>query len=110
MSDPDPVEVYVVLIWVKPGQLETLHEYETQAAPLIERHGGQFKTVMSVSGVGEGSGFDRAPDEVHVLEFPDPDAFAHYRADPDSQAIGHLRDASVERAIFLQGNAVALFG
>jgi len=109
MPDTQSPEVYVVLIWVNPGQLETLHEYERQAAPLIERHGGEFKTVMSVSGVGDGSGFDRAPDEVHVLEFPDADAFSRYRADPDSQAIGHLRDASVERAIFLQGNAVALF-
>jgi len=109
MSVAPTNEVYVVLIWVNAGQLETLHDYERKAAPIIERHGGQFKTVMSVSGVGDGSGFDRPPDEVHVLEFPDSEAFGRYRADPDSDAIGHLRDASVEHAIFLQGNAVALF-
>ncbi len=109
MSDKTDQQTYVVLIWVKPGQIEVLHEYERLAQPIMHRHGGSFRTVMGVSVCRDGGVFDRAPDEVHVLEFADSRAFDRYREDPDSLAIGHLRDASVERAIFIQGETVALF-
>lgn len=111
MSDLANTQVYVVLIWVKPDQLEVLHEYERLAEPIMRRHGGSFRTVMTVSAdaMVPVDAFERSPDEVHVLEFSDATAFGRYREDPDSLAIGHLRDASVERVIFLQGESVALF-
>jgi len=103
-------QFFVVLIWVKPGQIQTLHEYERNVVKLIERHGGSFEVVMNVESANLEDMFDRLPDEIHVLKFPSSKAFDAYRADPEGAAFANLRESSVERALFLQGAPVALFG
>lgn len=93
-----------VFIYVNKGELETLHEYERQAVPIMARYGGEIQRVIqpiSATNIGR-------PDEIHWLTFPSEAAFIAYRNDPDSAKIAHLRDQAVNKAIFVSGSAVAL--
>ena len=103
---------FVVLIWVRPGALDVLHEYEKGVKPLIEEHGGSFDVVATIDESRDSSPDEslfRAPDEVHVLHFKDSAGFDAYRADPRGEAFAHLRETSVERVLFLAGDPVDLF-
>jgi uncharacterized protein (DUF1330 family) len=60
-------------------------EYEAAVLPLMDRHGGRLRfRVRSL---------DRES-ETHLVEFPDEEAFAAYRDDPDRQALQHLFERS----------------
>lgn len=92
-----------VLIYLKQGKEALFHDYERQAAQVMARHNGRFEQIIKPDTV---NGDLPLPDEIHVLSFATPEGFAHYRQDPDSQALASMRLASVERAIFLQGTAL----
>ena len=88
--------VYLVLISVHPGQLETLREYERRAVPVMRRHGGDLQRVLRPADPG-GEG----PDEVHLLTFDAPDGLARFRADPELERYRPLREAAVRTVTFL---------
>ena len=93
---------YLILIFVHPGKLDVLRQYERHAARLMERHGGKFERVFrpqtqTISGVENGE----VPDEIHLLSFATPDGFQAFRADPDLNPFNALRDEAVRRAIVL---------
>lgn len=102
-------QLFTVLIWVNPGELDTLHEYERRARPLIEQHGGSFVRVMSVSACTPDDAFASPPDEIHILEFSGEDAFTSYRNDPQAIALAPLRETAVHKAIFLSGEPATTF-
>lgn len=88
---------YLVLITVRPGQLNALRAYERAVGPVMARHGGRLERVLQPVS-GDAAEFD----EVHLLAFDDEHGFAAFRADPDRAAYDQLREAAVERAIVLQ--------
>lgn len=69
----------VVLLYVGPGGIEALRAHEAEMAPIIYRHGGQIVSASHPSAPRPGD-----PDEIHILQFPDMQAFDAFRADPDS--------------------------
>ncbi|HYF65685.1 MAG TPA: hypothetical protein VD886_22845 [Herpetosiphonaceae bacterium] len=89
--------VYLVLIWLNPGQAETLRAYERLAVPIMRAHGGDLERVFQPDGEQPAD----APDEVHLLRFADPGGLAGFRADPALQAGAALRAAAVRAAQFL---------
>lgn len=38
---------YLALIYLNPGQRDRLRQYESQALPVIRRHGGAFERIWS---------------------------------------------------------------
>jgi hypothetical protein len=89
--------VYLVLIWLNPGQAEALRAYERLAVPIMRAHGGDLERVYQPAG-GQPEG---GPDEVHLLRFADPGGLAGFRADPALQTAAALRTAAVRAAQFL---------
>jgi uncharacterized protein (DUF1330 family) len=90
---------YLVSVFVRPGQLETLRAYERAAASIMARHGGRFVRVFRPVVAGENG---ETPDEVHLLAFPSEAAFAGFRGDEGLRPYVGLREQAVERATFLK--------
>ncbi|MDX2022529.1 MAG: VOC family protein [Deltaproteobacteria bacterium] len=82
--------IFIVELMVDRNEVEAFRRFE-QAAPLImERHGGVLQRAFARESPAS------APlDEVHIVYFPDEEAFARYRADPELGAMQPLRDRAV---------------
>jgi len=71
----------VVLLYVGPGGIEALRAHEAEMAPIISRHGGQIVSASRPSAPRPGD-----PDEIHILQFPDMQAFEDFGKDPDNRS------------------------
>ena len=91
------------LIYVKPGKEETFHEFEDMAIPMIAKHGGRLllrlrpdESAIVEKNIG-------TPYEVHLVEFPSDKHLQDYMTDDVRKKFLHLKDESVESAIFFKG-------
>ena len=97
--------IYLVLIWIHPGQTEVLRAYEQQAVAIMGAHGGTLERVFQPHIAGEPQG---APDEIHLLRFADGQGFASFRADPALAAAAPLREAAVRAVQLLPLREIAV--
>ncbi|NBD23243.1 hypothetical protein GT019_05120 [Paenibacillus sp. T1] len=65
--------------------IEMYNAYEEAVLPLLERHGARLERRLCTA--------DRLR-EVHLVWFPNRQAFERYRSDPDRARYGHLLQAS----------------
>jgi uncharacterized protein (DUF1330 family) len=92
--------VLVVLLTVKPSELEKFRAYEHQAALVMAKHGGSIEKVVEIPVES-----DLDPHrEVHIVSFPDEASYQAYSIDPDMAAWRAFRDASVIKTEILKGN------
>ena len=104
-----PAAVYLVLIYLQPGQIEALRRYENRALPVFERHGGRFERIMRPAPAPDGSAADPdIPDEVHLLRFDTPDGLDAVRRDPEMVALLPLRREVVRKAVLVRVEDVPL--
>lgn len=87
---------WVVLIRIHAGKQAEFEDFERRAMPALRRHGGSLEQRLRGAG-------GAAPDEIHVVSFPDEAAFAAYRADPEYVALAHARAAAIRESIVLGG-------
>ena len=80
-----------VLLWAHPGAEEALTAYEDQVLALVPDHGGRVIQRARSSGAG---GY---PLEIHLLEFPSPQALDAYVADGRRQALAEDRDRAIAK-------------
>jgi len=94
----------VVLIWVMPDQFDALNEYVQKVAPIMEKHGGSFVTLIEPTVL---LGWDEAqPHQVQVSSFPSKAAFEAYRGDAELDELVPLRDTAVRKAVTVAGRRV----
>lgn len=91
-------------LWFKAdGGAETYAQYLAGASPVVARLGGelmnQFKPVEALQG-------DFDPDLTFVIRWPSIEAFQALIADPEYQAIAHLRGEAIEKAVLTRCEAV----
>jgi hypothetical protein len=89
----------VVTLTVRVDALDSFRLFEHQAARVMARHGGAIERSVVIP-QGGGEEFFR---EVHIVSFPNAEAFAAYRADGTLAGIRHLRDESVVATEVLVG-------
>ncbi len=92
----------IVSIWLNSGDVEAFEAFEGRIAKVQARHGGRIERAVRVGG-GPG---DESPFEVHVVEFPSPDALAAYRNDPELRELAEERDAVIARTVIAEGREV----
>jgi len=109
LSSSGPAVRYLALVYLKPGQRDQLREYERQALPVFERHGGAFERIWHPTG-GEGTVTPdpETPDEIHLLRFESAAGLVEVRAAPEMQALGPLRAEIVRKALLLRIEDVPL--
>jgi uncharacterized protein (DUF1330 family) len=96
----------VAILTVRKDAIETLRAFEKHAAGVMKEHGGRIERTIVVAPEG-------SPDvikEIHVLTFPDAEAFAQYRNDRRLAELAHLRDESVIHTELLAGEDGPSYG
>ena len=84
-------------LWFKPdGGAETYARYLDGAAPVVARLGGEMVSQLRPLEALQG---DFAPDLTFVICWPSIEAFQALIADPEYQAIAHLRTEAIERGV-----------
>ncbi len=81
----------VAILTVRREAIDKFRAYEAHAAQVMKKHGGRFERTVVV--VPEGS--PELMKEIHVVTFPNEQAFAAYRKDERLTEFAHLRDESV---------------
>jgi hypothetical protein len=103
--------LYLVLIYLHPGQTEALRRYETLALPVFHRHRGQFERILKPARVaGAQPDPEAPPDEIHLLRFETPEGLDAVRRDPEMVALIPLREQIVRKALLLRVDDVPLEG
>jgi uncharacterized protein (DUF1330 family) len=87
---PAPAFALVATLRVRRDAGEQFRAYERTAAAVMSKYGGAISETVSVAG-DDPATFE----EVHVVTFPDADAFAAYQRDPEIVAAAPLRDAAI---------------
>jgi len=85
-----------VLLWAHPGAEESLTAYEDQVLALVPGYGGTVIQRARSSGAG---GY---PLEIHLLEFPSPQALDDYTADGRRQALAAERDRVIAKTEIIE--------
>jgi len=95
----------VALLYLQPGKTADFERFEAAASRIMARYGGTIERRIQSSNEGNPQSAPKlpAPDEVHVVWFPDADAFARYRADPELQTLADLRAAAIRETVIWQG-------
>jgi len=91
--------ILVVTLTVRKAKIDKFRLFERHAASVIRKHGGRIERTIVVSS-------DRASDEqkeVHLVSFPNEQAFTSYRGDAELLELIHLRDEAVVQTEILVG-------
>lgn len=77
---------------------EAFEQFETQAIAIMKNYGGSLDTAFRP----QGSATEQRVDEIHVLKFPDLEAFEGYRADETLSSLAALRSRAIsESAVYV---------
>jgi len=83
----------VVELTVRAAELATFRAFEHAAAHVMARHGGAIERAFVVE---LGTSLDRdLVRELHIVRFPDEDAFLAYQRDPALAELAELRARAV---------------
>ncbi len=91
--------ILVVILTVRRDAIEKFRAFEKHAAGVMATHGGRIERTVVVAPDGAADVFK----EIHVVTFPDEQAFAAYRADERLARFARLRDESVVHTEVLAG-------
>jgi len=89
----------VVILTVRRDAIEEFRAFEKHAAGVMATHGGRVERTVVVAPDGTPDVFK----EIHVVTFPDEQAYTAYRADERLARFAHLRDESVVHTEVLAG-------
>jgi hypothetical protein len=92
------------LIYIQEGQEAIFDQFEAVAIPIIPKYGGEL--VLRIR-PGDGSkigGIAEMPYEVHLVSFPDQEAFTRFMLDEERKQFLDLKIRSIARADLIVGN------
>ena len=94
---------YTQVIFIKKGQEDQFNLFESYVLPLLERHNGTLlyrvrptDDCVIESALGK-------PYELHLVSFPSREDFEGYAKDSDRLKYMHLKEASIEKAMLIEG-------
>jgi antibiotic biosynthesis monooxygenase (ABM) superfamily enzyme len=96
----------VAIITVRTGAKEKFRAFETHAAAVMRTHGGRIERTIVMAP-------DDSPDvfkEIHVVTFPNAQAFAAYRNDERLGQVAYLREESVVNTEIFIGEDAPTYG
>ncbi|HEY8928667.1 MAG TPA: hypothetical protein VIM55_05730 [Mucilaginibacter sp.] len=96
--------IYITqLIYIKPGQEETFHQFEDVAIPVIAKYNGQLMLRIRPN---KGSIIEagvETPYEVHLVEFADESDFENFMQDEERKQFLHLKEQSIKSVTLIKG-------
>jgi quinol monooxygenase YgiN len=83
--------ILIATLTIHPDKVEAFHEYERSVAKIMAKHRGRIERAVVLDPDPE----DFYYRECHIVSFPDRDALAAYRNDPDFKALAALRESCI---------------
>jgi hypothetical protein len=94
---------YTQVIYVQEGQEEQFNLFESQVLPLLEKHNGTLLyRVRPTDDCVIASAMGR-PYELHLVSFSSVEDFAAYGKDPERLRYLYLKEASIGKAMLIEG-------
>ena len=91
--------VLVALLTVRSEAVKQFRQFENRAATVMTRYEGRIERTIVIGPERSSTTFR----EVHIVTFPNADAFAAYHSDPELESLAPLREAAVVSTELLQG-------
>lgn len=95
----------VVALFIDPDRRAEFESFETQAAEIMSRVGGRIERRIACSNKDDPS----APDEVHIVTFPDAESYNRYRESSEIQALASLRAVAIRKTVVWRGTELPPF-
>jgi uncharacterized protein (DUF1330 family) len=95
----------IVALFIHPERRAEFENFETQAAEIMSRVGGRIERRIGCSNKDDAS----APDEVHLVTFPDEDSYNRYRESPEIKALASLRAIAIRKTFVWRGTEFPAF-
>jgi len=89
----------VVALYVHPGHETEYEQFESAAARIMGRYGGRIERRIRCVAPAD----DTRPHEVHVVTFPDAQAFVRYRGDAELKGLAELRARAIRETTVWSG-------
>ena len=94
---------FTQIIFVKPGMEQQFLEFESHVLPLLKKYNGTLEYRVRPSSDSVIETTIGQPYEIHIGNFLTREDFAAYSKDPERLKQLHLKEASIEKAILIEG-------
>ncbi|MGO9451250.1 MAG: hypothetical protein ACLQDV_09445 [Candidatus Binataceae bacterium] len=88
----------VVALHIHPGHEAEYEQFESAAARIMSRYGGRIERRIRRTAPAADT-----PYEVHLVTFPDPQAFERYREDAELKGLAEMRARAIRATIVWSG-------
>jgi antibiotic biosynthesis monooxygenase (ABM) superfamily enzyme len=89
----------VVILTVRSEALDKFRAFERKAAIVMAKYGGAIERTVVISPASAGDPIK----EIHIVTFPNEQAFAAYQKDEDLKKLAHLRQEAVVQSEIMVG-------
>ncbi len=89
----------IVSLFIEPDRHAEFVSFETRAAEIMRAVGGRIERRIECSTNDDPS----APNEIHIVTFPDLHSYKRYRESPELQALASLRASAIRKTIVWRG-------
>jgi hypothetical protein len=93
------------LVYVHPGKESVFDEFEAVAIPMIAKHGGELLLRLRPTSENVIGRSIELPYEIHLVRFPNDEAFERFAADGERQRFLHLKNEAVRSSLLVRGMA-----
>ncbi len=98
--------ILIVSLWLKNNDISGFEALERQAAKAIDKFDGRIERAIRISGT-EYEG-DRLF-EIHIVSFPNAEAFPMYRQSSESRNLAVVRDRVISKSVVLAASEVKAY-
>jgi antibiotic biosynthesis monooxygenase (ABM) superfamily enzyme len=95
----------VVSLFVNTDRHAEFESFEARAAEIMSSVGGKIERRIACSNQDDPS----APDEVHIVTFPDVDSYNRYRESPEVKALASDRAIAIRKTVVWRGVELPAF-
>lgn len=98
--------ILIVSLWVKNNDVSGFEAFERQAANAMAKFDGRIERAIRISGTEhEGD----HPFEIHIVSFPNAEAFQMYRQSAESRNLAEVRDCVISKTVVLAGSEIEAY-
>lgn len=94
---------FTQLIYVKPGQEKTFHEFEDVALPLIKKYNGSLLLRIRPTEAQLIEGTMEIPYEIHLVSFESEADFDDFKVDKTRADFLHLKEKAIRSVLLIKG-------
>lgn len=96
--------IYITqLIYVKRGEEDSFHEFESHAIPIISKYNGKLLLRVRPDTASYIENSIESPYEMHIISFDDDSDLDRFMADEERKKYLHLKEKSIQSSILIKG-------